>query len=153
MKKKIKFNLTKLNKATEETRPETSGNKFRQVNTNSSTSDKIDLLDSLAKESRKDSFINILVKEALKVNQMNNFKKKVSEINLKENDIEGLYEWSSLFTSARPLSHYSRTNYKKPKDAEDKDINDNVFKSPKIFVDLPNDKMQAFFREKFFWKY
>ena len=76
MKKQIKFNITKLNKTTEETKPETLGNKYKQINTNSSTSEKIDLLDSLAKDSRKDSFINILVKEALKVNQMNSFKKK-----------------------------------------------------------------------------
>ena len=31
----------------------------------------------------------------------------------KENDIDGLYEWSSLLNSGRPLSHYTRTNYKK----------------------------------------
>ena len=60
MKKQIKFNITKLNKTTEEAKPETLGNKYKQINTNSSTSEKIDLLDSLAKDSRKDSFINIL---------------------------------------------------------------------------------------------
>ena len=77
MKKKIKFDFSKLNKATDETHPETLENKYKPVNTNSSASDKIDFLDSLAKDSRKDSFINILVKEALKANQMNNITLKL----------------------------------------------------------------------------
>ena len=150
MKKQIKFNITKLNKTTEETKPETLGNKYKQINTNSSTSEKIDLLDSLAKDSRKDSFINILVKEAMKVNQMNSFKKKVSEINLKENDIDGLYEWSSLLNSGRPLSHYTRTNYKKTEENEDENKNHDNIISPKILVDLPDDKMQYFFGKNSF---
>ena len=150
MKKKIKFDFSKLNKATDETHPETLENKYKPVNTNSSASDKIDFLDSLAKDSRKDSFINILVKEALKANQMNNYKKKVSEINLKENDIEGLYDWSTLFNNSRPLSHYTRVNYKKIEEEEDENKNYNEFKSPKILVDLPNDKMQFFFGKNSF---
>ena len=150
MKKKISFNLSKINKATDETHPETLANKYRPINTNSSASDKMDLLDSLAKDSRKDSFINILVKEALKVNQMNNYQKKVSQINLKENDIEGLYEWSTLFNNSRPLSHYTRVNYKKDEEQEDVFKNNNDIKSPKILVDLPNDKMQYFFGKNSF---
>ena len=150
MKKKIKFDFSKLNKATDETHPETLENKYKPVNTNSSASDKVDFLDSLAKDSRKDSFINILVKEALKANQMNNYKKKVSEINLKENDIEGLYDWSTLFNKSRPLSHYTRVNYKKIEEELDENNNFNEFKSPQILVDLPNDKMQYFFGKNSF---
>ena len=149
MKKKINFDFSKLNKATEVTNPETSPNQYRPINTNSSASDKLDFLDSLAKDSRKDSFINILVKEALKTNKMNSYKKKVSEINLKENDIEGLYEWTTLFNNSRPLSHYTRVNYKKIEEQDDEN-NNNDIKSPKILVDLPNDKMQYFFGKNSF---
>ena len=126
------------------------GNKFQPINTNSSTHEKVDLLKSLAKNSRKDSFINILVKEALKVNQMNTFKKKLSEINLIENDIDGLYDWTSLLNSGRPLSQYTRTNYKKPEEQEDDNKYDNHIISPKILVDLPDDKMQFFFGKNSF---
>ena len=149
MKKKINFDFSKLNKATEVTNPETSPNQYRPINTNSSVSDKLDFLDSLAKDSRKDSFINILVKEALKTNKMNSYKKKVSEINLKENDIEGLYEWTTLFNNSRPLSHYTRVNYKKIEE-QDEENNNMDIKSPKILVDLPNDKMQYFFGKNSF---
>ena len=146
--KKVKLNLAKSNKVTEETYPETLGNKYHPINTNSSASDKINFLDSLAKDSRKDSFINLLVKEALRVNQMNDYKKKVSEINLIETDIEGLYDWNSLFNNSRPLSHYTRVNYKKRK--EENNINNNDIRSPQILVDLPNDKMQYFFGKNAF---
>ena len=143
-----KANLSKKNKITEETNIETQTNKYNPINTNSSTSDKIDFLDNLAKDCRKDSFINILVKEALKINQMNNYQKKVSEINLKENDIEGLYDWTPLINNARPLSHYIRTNNKKIKTEINENNNINNFhdiRTPQILVDLPNDKMKLFF--------
>ena len=104
--KKVKLSLSKTNKPTEETYQQTSVDKYIPANTNFSTSDKMNFLDSLAKDTKKDSFINILVKEALKTNQMNNYKKKVSEINLMENNIEG-YEWNSLLNNSRPLSHYT----------------------------------------------
>ena len=151
MKKKVvKLNLSNQIKRTEETNLETNANKYNPISTNSSASDKIDFLDNLSRDLRKDSFINILVKEALKINHMNSYKKKVSEINLKEDDIDGLYEWSSLLNNGRPLSHYTRTNYKKPviEKYENKD-NMNI-KSPQILVDLPNDKMQYFFGKNSF---
>ena len=152
-KSALKLDLSKYIKNTEETYAETNPNKFQYTNTYSRTNpnlnQKIDFLDSLAKESRKDSFINILVKESMKINQTNNLKKKLNEINLKEDDIEGLYDWSTLFNNSRPLSHYTRVNYKEPKIEEDEnDIND--IKSPKILVDLPNDKMQFFFGKNSF---
>ena len=147
--KKVKLSLSKTNKPTEETYQQTSVDKYIPANINSSTSDKMNFLDSLAKDTKKDSFINILVKEALKANQMNNYKKKVSEINLMENNIEG-YEWNSLLNNSRPLSHYTRINNKKT-ELEDNDIKNNLeFKSPKILVDLPNDKMQLFFGKNSF---
>ena len=132
-KSALKLDLSKYIKNTEETYAETNPNKFQYTNTYSRTNpnlnQKIDFLDSLAKESRKDSFINILVKESMKINQTNNLKKKLNEINLKEDDIEGLYDWSTLFNNSRPLSHYTRVNYKEPKIEEDEnDIND--IKSP-----------------------
>ena len=148
IKKEVKLNLTKQNKITEETNIETQTHKYNPVNVNSSASEKIDFLDNLVKDCRKDSFINILVKEALKINQMNNYQKKVSEINLKENDIEGLYDWIPFINNSRPLSHYIRTNHNKIK-SEQNEINNNEniinIRSPQILVDLPNDKMKLFF--------
>ncbi len=149
--KVTKLNIAIQNKMTDETYNETQPNKYIPLNTNSSNSDKIEFLDILAKDTRKDSFIKILVKEALKINQTNNFQKKICNINLKENDIEGLYEWPTLFNNSRPLSHYTRTNYKKNEIEEDE--NDNLFNniiSPKILVDLPNDKMNYFFGKNSF---
>ena len=149
--KVTKLNIAIQNKMTDETYNETQPNKYIPLNTNSSNSDKIEFLDILAKDTRKDSFIKILVKEALKINQTNNFQKKICNINLKENDIEGLYEWPTLFNNSRPLSHYTRTNYKKNEIEEDE--NDNLFNniiSPKVLVDLPNDKMNYFFGKNSF---
>ena len=148
MKKIGKLNLSNQIKRTEETNIGTNENRYNPINTNSSASDKKEFLDNLSKDIRKDSFINILVKEALKINQMYSYKKKVNEINLKEDDIEGLYDWSSLFNNGRPLSHYTRTNYKKP--VIKKNENNLNIKSPQILVDLPNDKMQYFFGKNCF---
>ena len=151
MKKVVKLNLSNQKKRTEETNIETNENKNNPINSNSSGgSDKIDFLDNLSRDKTKDSFINILVREALKINYMNSYKKKVSQINLKEDDIEGLYDWNSLFNNGRPLSHYTRTNYKKPiYDKNETKDNMNI-KSPQILVDLPNDKMQYFFGKNSF---
>ena len=139
----IKLNLPTHNINTEETYQETFPNNKRYINANKNI-EKLDFLDLLAKESQKDSFINILVKESMKINQVNNLKKKINEINLKEDNIEGLYDWSTLFNNSRPLSHYTRVNYKEKK-IEENNNNNNDYKSPQILVDLPNDKMQFFF--------
>jgi len=113
------------------------------INKSKSTIEKIDFLDSLAKGSRKDSFLNLLDEEAQRIDKINEQKQKLNIINLKETDIEGLYEWKTLFNNSRPLSHYTRINYKKPVIAEE--IVQDGIKSPKILVDLPDDKMLYFF--------
>ena len=117
-------------------------------NKSRSTIDKLDFLDSLAKGSRRDSFINLLDEEAQRIDKINDKKQKLNFITLKENDIEGLYEWKTLFNHSRPLSHYTRINYKKPILTEETDIND--IKSPKVLVDLPDDKMLLFFGKNAF---
>ena len=113
------------------------------INKSRSTIEKIDFLDSLAKGSRKDSFINLLDEEAQRIDKINEQKNKLNYITLKENDIDGLYDWKTLFNHSRPLSHYTRINYKKPVVTEE-EIKDDI-KSPKILVDLPDDKMLYFF--------
>ena len=117
-------------------------------NKSRSTIDKMDFLDSLAKGSRRDSFINLLDEEAQRIDKINEKKQKLDFITLKENDIEGLYEWKTLFNNSRPLSHYTRINYKKPVLTEVTDIND--IRSPKVLVDLPDDKMLLFFGKNAF---
>ena len=118
------------------------------INKSKSTIEKLDFLDSLAKGSRKDSFINLLDEEAQRIDKINGQKEKLNNINLKEDDIEGLYEWKTLFNNSRPLSHYTRINYKKPILTEEIDVND--IRSPKILVDLPDDKMLLFFGKNAF---
>ena len=108
----------------------------------------MDFLDTLAKGSRRDSFINLLDEEAQRIDKINEKKQKLDFITLKENDIEGLYEWKTLFNNSRPLSHYTRINYKKPVLTEVTDIND--MRSPKVLVDLPDDKMLLFFGKNAF---
>ena len=63
------------------------------MNKSKSSIEKLDFLDSLAKGSRRDSFLNLLDEEAQRIDKINNQKQKLHDINLKENDIEGLYEW------------------------------------------------------------
>ena len=114
-----------------------------------SSIEKLEFLDSLAKGSRKDSFINLLDEEAQRIDKISEKKKKINGIGLKENDIEGLYDWKALFNHSRPMSHYTRVNYKKPIKKEEIEIN-NKIKSPKVLVDLPNDKMMYFFGKNAF---
>ena len=113
------------------------------MNKSKSSIEKLDFLDSLAKGSRRDSFLNLLDEEAQRIDKINNQKQKLHDINLKENDIEGLYEWKTLFNNSKPMSSYTRINYKKPTITEEIELN--KLKSPKVLVDLPDDKMLYFF--------
>ena len=113
------------------------------INKSKSSIEKQDFLDSLAKGSRRDSFINLLDEEAQRIEKIKEQKQKLNTITLKETDIDGLYEWKTLFNNSRPLSHYTRVNYKKPVLTEE--ISKDGIKSPKVLVDLPDDKMLYFF--------
>ena len=114
------------------------------INKSRSSVEKIDFLESLAKGSRRDSFLNLLDEEVQRIDKISEQKKKLNEIGLKENNIEGLYDWKTLFNHSRPISHYTRINYKEPIKTIEVEIN-NKIKSPKVLVDLPNDKMKFFF--------
>ena len=118
------------------------------MNKSKSSIEKLDFLDSLAKGSRRDSFLNLLDEEAQRIDKINNQKQKLHDINLKENDIEGLYEWKTLFNNSKPMSSYTRINYKKPTITEEIELN--KIKSPKVLVDLPDDKMLYFFGKNAF---
>lgn len=118
------------------------------MNKSRSSIEKLDFLDSLARGSRKDSFLNLLDEEAQRIEKLNDQKLKLNNITLKETDIEGLYDWKTLFNNSRPISHYTRMNYKKPVLTEEA-ISDDI-KSPKILVDLPDDKMLYFFGKNAF---
>ena len=137
------FSEEKINESEEE-----NASKSYIINKSKSTIEKLDFLDSLAKGSRKDSFINLLDEEAQRIEKINDQKQKLNNITLKETDIEGLYDWKTLFNNSRPLSHYTRINYKKPIITEEKEKYD--IKSPKILVDLPDDKMLYFFGKNTF---
>jgi len=118
------------------------------MNKSKSSIEKLDFLDSLAKGSRRDSFLNLLDEEAHRIDKINTQKQKLHQINLKENDIEGLYEWKTLFNNSKPMSSYTRINYKKPTITEEIELN--KLKSPKVLVDLPDDKMLYFFGKNAF---
>ena len=119
-------------------------NSFRKI-----ISEKMAFLDSLSKGKNKRSPSKQLMEEETKrIERLNAQKQKLININLKEEDIEGLYEWQNLFNNSRPISHYTRINYKKPVLTEKDDSND--IKSPKLLVDLPYDKMLLFFGKNAF---
>ena len=118
------------------------------INKSKSTIEKMDFLDSLAKGSRRESFINLLDEEAQRIDKINEQKKKLNNITLKEKDVDGLYEWKTLFNNSRPMSHYTRINYKEP--FVEKEIVSEDIKSPKVLVDLPDDKMMYFFGKNAF---
>ena len=75
--------------------------------------------------------------------------KNLNNINLLEKDIDNLYKWENLFNNFKPIDSY--ISIKKPIDKNEvgKEIDENQeYDSPILLVDLPESKMNLFFRRK-----
>ena len=70
-------------------------------------------------------------------------KKTIDNINLIEDNIEGLYDWKTLFNNSRPISHYTRM-YKNNKQ-KNSTTNDKEFKFPCALIDAPSEKFNMYF--------
>ena len=75
--------------------------------------------------------------------------KNLNNINLLEKQIDNLYKWENLFNNFKPIDSY--ISIKKPieKNEVGKEIDENQeYDSPILLVDLPESKMNLFFRRK-----
>ena len=70
--------------------------------------EKIDFLEGLSKGKQKAAFENLIKEEADRIDMINKQKKKLKNINLLEKNIEGLYNWKTLFNNSRPISSYTK---------------------------------------------
>ena len=105
---------------------------------------KRDIMDSILKNSnQKKSFEHILQKEKIQNEVIAKRKKTIDNINLIEDNIEGLYDWKTLFNNSRPISHYTRM-YKNNKQ-KNSTKNDKEFKFPCALIDAPSEKFNMYF--------
>ena len=74
----------------------------------SSSKEKFEFLDSVVNGEQKKNFENLIKEEADRIDMVNKQKANLKNINLIETDIEGLYDWKTLFNNSRPLSAYTR---------------------------------------------
>ena len=116
-------------------------NDLSESNNSISSREKIDFLEGLSKGKQKAAFENLIKEEADRIDMINKQKKKLKNINLLENEIEGLYDWKTLFNHSRPISSYTKISKKTKKIEETK--NDD-FKFPVVLVDLPENEFKHY---------
>ena len=116
-------------------------NEISESNNSISSREKIDFLEGLSKGKQKAAFENLIKEEADRIDMINKQKKKLKNINLLENEIEGLYDWKTLFNHSRPISSYTKISKKTKKIEETK--NDD-FKFPVVLVDLPENEFKHY---------
>ena len=90
-------------------------NELSESSNSISSREKIDFLEGLSKGKQKAAFENLIKEEADRIDMINKQKKKLKNINLLEEDIEGLYDWKTLFNHSRPISSYNKISKKKKK--------------------------------------
>ena len=116
-------------------------NEISESNNSISSREKIDFLEGLSKGKQKAAFENLIKEEADRIDMINKQKKKLKNINLLETDIEGLYDWKTLFNHSRPISSYTKIS-KKAKKIEETKTDD--FKFPVVLVDLPENEFKHY---------
>ena len=79
--------------------------------------EKFEFLDSVVGGKQKENFENLIKEEADRIDMINKQKANLKNINLIEKNIEGLYDWKTLFNNSRPLSAYTQLNNQKAKKA------------------------------------
>ena len=116
-------------------------NELSESSNSISSREKIDFLEGLSKGKQKAAFENLIKEEADRIDMINKQKKKLKNINLLEEDIEGLYDWKTLFNHSRPISSYTKISKKKKKLEENKT---DEFKFPVVLVDLPENEFKHY---------
>ena len=75
--------------------------------------------------------------------------KTLNNINLLDNKIDNLYNWDNLFNNYKPTRSYISLIKSKNKEEPINEINENQeYESPILLVDLPESKMNLFFKRK-----
>ena len=140
-REKSKESKDSSNKSSSSSSSSSSLNEISESNNSISSREKIDFLEGLSKGKQKAAFENLIKEEADRIDMINKQKKKLKNINLLETDIEGLYDWKTLFNHSRPISSYTKISKKTKKIEETK--NDD-FKFPVVLVDLPENEFKHY---------
>ena len=125
-----------------------SKNSLQSFSENSNISnEKINFLEALTNGNQKQTFENIIKEEADRIDMINKQKKNLKNINLIEKNIEGLYDWKTLFNHSRPLSSYTKFNPKNIQIKKEEEKKEDKFKFPVVLVDLQENQMNMFFND------
>ena len=125
-----------------------SKNSLQSFSENSNISnEKINFLEALTNGNQKKTFENIIKEEADRIDMINKQKKNLKNINLIEKNIEGLYDWKTLFNHSRPLSSYTKFNPKNIQIKKEEEKKEDKFKFPVVLVDLQENQMNMFFND------
>ena len=107
-----------------------------------SSKEKFEFLDSVIGGKQKENFENLIKEEADRIDMINKQKANLKNINLIEKNIEGLYDWKTLFNNSRPLSAYTQLNNQKAKKASVE--NKNQFSFPVALIDAPPEEVELY---------
>ena len=107
-----------------------------------SSKEKFEFLDSVVGGKQKENFENLIKEEADRIDMINKQKANLKNINLIEKNIEGLYDWKTLFNNSRPLSAYTQLNNQKAKKASID--NNNQFSFPVALIDAPPEEVELY---------
>ena len=107
-----------------------------------SSKEKFEFLDSVVGGKQKENFENLIKEEADRIDMINKQKANLKNINLIEKNIEGLYDWKTLFNNSRPLSAYTQLNNQKAKKASVE--NKNQFSFPVALIDAPPEEVELY---------
>ena len=119
-------------------------------NNSNISNEKINFLEALTNGNQKKTFENIIKEEADRIDMINKQKKNLKNINLIEKNIEGLYDWKTLFNHSRPISSYTKYNPKNMEILDNKkeeEKKEDKFKFPVVLVDIQENQMNMYFND------
>ena len=106
-----------------------------------SSKEKFDFLNSVVNGKQKENFENLIKEEADRIDMINQQKSNLKNINLIETNIDGLYDWKTLFNNSRPLSSYTQLDQKKQKCETEVQNNYNF---PVALIDAPPEEVELY---------
>ena len=125
--------------------PNASNNPNPSSNNSLSSKCKVDIVDSILKNStQKKSFEHLMQEEQLQKEIIEKRKKIIGNVNLLEQNIDDLYDWKTLFNNSRPISHYTKLDHDKEKTKKKHEKEDNDFHFPCALIDAPTEKFSNF---------
>lgn len=107
-----------------------------------SSKEKFEFLDSVVGGKQKENFENLIKEEADRIDMINKQKANLKNINLIEKNIDGLYDWKTLFNNSRPLSAYTQLTNQKAKKASVE--NKHQFSFPVALIDAPPEEVELY---------